>query len=220
MLKDALIIQSSPTPTASVIWLHGLGADGNDFAPVVQMLHLPHIRFILPHAPYRPVTLNNGYEMRAWYDILGLQADSPQDEAGIRAMQLEIEALIQAESDWGIASDRIVLAGFSQGGAIALHTATRVHVPLAGVLALSTYLPLRNRLSAELNAINQTTPIWMAHGQSDTVIAPTTALLARDTLRTAGLQVEWHAYEMAHSVCEEEINDIRSFLLRVLPPRE
>jgi phospholipase/carboxylesterase len=200
-----------------VIWLHGLGADGHDFEPVVQMLNLPHIKFILPHAPYRAVTLNNGYEMRAWYDIFGLQPDSPQDEAGINSMLANINAMIEAEIARGIPSHRILLAGFSQGGAMALHTATRFAQPLAGVLALSTYLPLKNQLAEKQHPANKHLPIWMAHGRHDSVIAMSTAQSSRQALEAAGYEVEWHEYDMPHSVCEEELSDIRQFLLRVLP---
>lgn len=216
-MQDALFINSSSNTTATVIWMHGLGADGHDFEAVVKMLNLPHIRFVLPHAPYRTVTLNNGYEMRAWYDIFGLQPDSPQDEAGIKEMQGLIKNMIEDEISKGIPSNRILLAGFSQGGAIALHTATRFKQPLAGVLALSTYLPLKNKLSIERDPANQQTPIWMAHGRFDNVIALSTAQSSRQALEDAGYPVTWHEYDMPHSVCEQEINDIRSFLLRVLP---
>ncbi len=206
-----------PQAQDCIIWMHGLGADGHDFEPVVQMLNLPHIKFILPHAPYRPVTLNNGYEMRAWYDIIGLQPDSPQDEIGINSMQSTINSMIEAEIVRGIPSYRILLAGFSQGGAIALHTATRFDQPLAGVLALSTYLPLKNQLQEKQHVANQQLPIWMAHGRQDSVITLSTAQSSRQALESAGYKVEWHEYEMPHSVCEEEVNDIRDFLLRVLP---
>jgi phospholipase/carboxylesterase len=214
-MQDSQIKNESTNFT--IIWMHGLGADGHDFEPVVQMLNLPHIKFILPHAPYRPVTLNNGYEMRAWYDISGLQPDSPQDEAGIKEMQVTINAMIESEISKGIPSSRIVLAGFSQGGAMALYTATRFQQPLAGVLALSTYLPLKNNLVKEQHPANRQTPIWMAHGRADTVITLATAEASKEELKTAGYSLEWHEYAMAHSVCEQEINDIRSFLLRVLP---
>jgi phospholipase/carboxylesterase len=211
------IIKHPQAHQACVIWLHGLGADGRDFAPVVDLLNLPHIKVILPHAPYRPVTLNNGYEMRAWYDILGLQPDSPQDEAGIRDMQATINTMIESEIAQGIPSNRIALAGFSQGGAMALHTATRFNQPLAGVLALSTYLPLKNLLKREQHTANKQTHIWMAHGRFDNVIALSTAQSARQTLEAEGYLLEWHEYDMPHSVCEEEINDIRTFLLKILP---
>jgi phospholipase/carboxylesterase len=216
-MQEALLINSKINTTATVIWMHGLGADGHDFEPVVHLLNLPHIRFILPHAPYRPVSLNNGYEMRAWYDIFGLQQDSPQDEAGIKEMQGAINTMIESEISTGISSNRILLAGFSQGGAIALHTATRFSQPLAGVLALSTYLPLKSKLSSEQNPVNQHMPIWMAHGRFDNVIALSTAQSSREVLEDAGYPVEWHEYDMPHSVCEQEIDDIRNFLLRVLP---
>lgn len=211
------IITNPHATHATIIWMHGLGADGHDFEPVVQMLNLPHIKFILPHAPYRPVSLNNGYEMRAWYDIFGLNPDSPQDEAGIIQMQGTINAMIEAEIARGVPSQRILLAGFSQGGAMALHTATRFHQPLAGVLALSTYLPLKQQLQRAQHPANQHCPIWMAHGRHDSVITLATAAASRQTLEAAGYAVEWHEYEMPHSVCEAEIEDIRQFLLQVLP---
>lgn len=211
------IVVTKKNGSSVIIWLHGLGADGHDFEPVVQMLNLPHIKFTLPHAPYRPVTLNNGYEMRAWYDIFGLQPDSPQDEVGINGMQETINSMIEAEIARGIPSHRILLAGFSQGGAIALHTATRFDQPLAGVLALSTYLPLKNQLQEKQHVANKHLPIWMAHGRHDSVITLSTAQSSRQALESAGYHVEWHEYEMPHSVCEEEVNDIRDFLLRVLP---
>lgn len=216
-MLENIVVNRHPNASASVIWMHGLGADGHDFEPVVQMLNLPHIKFILPHAPYRPVTLNNGYEMRAWYDIFGLQSDSQQDEVGINSMQATINAMIEAEIVGGVPSQRILLAGFSQGGAMALHTATRFNQPLAGVLALSTYLPLKQKLPQGQHPANQHCPIWMAHGRHDSVIALSTAQLSRQALESASYKVEWHEYEMPHSVCEEEINDIRDFLLRVLP---
>lgn len=202
---------------ASVIWMHGLGADGHDFESVVQMLKLPHIKFILPHAPYRTVTLNNGYEMRAWYDIYGLQTESPQDASGIRQMQSEIDAMIAAEIARGIPAHRILLAGFSQGGAMALHTALRYPERLAGVLALSTYLPLSAQLAIEKHPSNQDIPVWMAHGRFDSVITLDTAVAARNKLEEAGFDVRWQAYDMPHSVCEQEIDDIRIFLNQVLP---
>ncbi|HWU67013.1 MAG TPA: dienelactone hydrolase family protein [Methylophilus sp.] len=215
-MKEAIIIDSKKH-LATVFWLHGLGADGHDFEPVVQMLNLPHIKFVLPHAPYRPVTLNNGYEMRAWYDIFGLQSESQQDEVGITQMQATINSMIAAEIALSIPSQRILLAGFSQGGAIALHTATRFDQPLAGVLALSTYLPLKHQLKEKQHPANQQLPIWMAHGRQDSVITLSTAASSRQTLEAAEYKVEWHEYDMPHSVCEAEINDIREFLLRVLP---
>lgn len=216
-MLEKIAVNRQENVSATVIWMHGLGADGHDFEPVVHMLNLPHIRFILPHAPFLPVTLNNGYEMRAWYDIFGLQPDSPQDETGIKKMQQTINAMLEEEISKGIPANRIVLAGFSQGGAMALHTATRFNQTLAGVLALSTYLPLKNKLLGERHSANQQTPIWMAHGRFDNVIALSTAQSSREVLENAGYPLEWHEYDMPHSVCEQEIDDIRNFLLRVLP---
>lgn len=207
----------SPSPSASVIWLHGLGADGNDFVPIVEMLDLPHIRFVLPHAPYRSITINNGYTMRGWYDILGLASGSQQDETGIRVSQTYIEQLIAHEQRRGTPTSRIALAGFSQGGAIVLQTATRQQAHLAGVLALSTYLPLGSLLEAEKAADSLLTPIYMAHGRYDEVISLDMGWASAQKLQAAGYSVNWHEYPMAHSVCAEEIADIRAFLLRILP---
>jgi len=216
MTEQPIEIATSESINASVIWMHGLGADGNDFVPVVKMLNLPHIRFILPHAPYRNITRNNGYEMRAWYDIYGLTPISREDNIGIDESQAQIEQLIAQEISRGISSKRIVLAGFSQGGAIALHTALRYAQPLAGVLALSTYLPLRTNLAAEKNSANQQTPIFMAHGRDDAVITLETCLVSLELLKAQDYAVDWHEYAMEHSVCEQEIADIKQFLLTVL----
>lgn len=205
-------ICTSNTPTSSVIWLHGLGADGNDFVPVVEMLKLPSTRFILPHASYKKVTINNGHEMRAWYDLFGLALGSPEDEAGIRETQAYIEALIENELTRGIPSKNIVLAGFSQGGAIALHTALRYKKQLAGVLALSTYLPLKPFLSDEKAQENQKTPILMAHGTNDEVISLKTNQASLAVLKKEGYQVNWHEYPMAHTVSIDEVDEIRTFL--------
>ena len=213
---QTLEIATDNNITASVIWLHGLGADGHDFVPVVEQLDLPHVRFVLPHAPQRPVTLNGGYVMPAWYDLLGLEVGASQDEIGIRAMQREIEALIAHEQARGIAADRIVLAGFSQGGAMALHTALRYPLHLAGVLALSTYLPLQSMLEAEQHAANDGLSIFVAHGIDDTVISSATGQLTAQALAQHGYDVTYLEYPMAHSVCLEEINDIRDFLHKVL----
>ena len=205
---------------ASVIWLHGLGADGYDFEPVVKQLlkadALPNVRFILPHAPDRAVTRNNGYVMPAWYDVYGIIPVEQEDEAGIQASQRYIDALIQTEIDRGISSNRIVLAGFSQGGAIALHTALRYPHRLAGVLALSTYLPLHSKLSTEAHAANKNTPIFMAHGVFDDVISLDMSKLSRNLLQDSQYPVSWHEYRMAHSVCTDEIADIEQFLKQVL----
>lgn len=213
---QALTITTSPNIDASVIWLHGLGADGHDFEPVVQALQLANIRFILPHAPSRPVTLNGGYVMPAWYDIYSLDRDSKQDEAGIKETSLQIEALIENEIALGIPAERIVIAGFSQGGAIALYTLTRYTARLAGALALSTYLPLKAQLASEAQAANRNTPILMAHGQFDEVISLETCMHSLEVLQNEGYNVEFKKYSMAHTVSLEEIADIRTFLLSVL----
>ncbi len=181
------------------------------------MLDLPHIHFILPHAPYQKITMNNGYEMRAWYDLFGLSKDSPQDAAGIEASRVEIEALIAHTNTLGIPTHRIALAGFSQGGAIALHTALRHKSTLAGVLALSTYLPLKHSLPTQKSVENESIPIFMAHGVADEVIRIETALNSRQQLLDNGYAIEWHEYPMAHSVNADEIADIRQFLLKILP---
>lgn len=207
-----LIRGDSHEVRASVIWLHGLGADGYDFAPVVDMLNLAQVRFILPHAPSMAVTRNNGYVMPAWYDLYAPSESKPEDLAGITRSEGYLNSLIDNEIKRGIASDKIVLAGFSQGGAIALHTATRYPKKLAGVLALSTYLPLNSTLAKQAHAANLATPIFMAHGRTDDIISLDRALASRLCLEETGFAVQWHEYPMAHSVCAEEINDIRLFL--------
>jgi len=206
-------LESDKQPRHSIIWLHGLGADGQDFVPIVEELNLPvSVRFIFPHAPMRPVTINGGYVMRAWYDVVGSAIDTQQDEAGIRASQVEIEALIAQEMSRGIEPGNIILAGFSQGGAIALHTALRQTVPLGGVMALSTYLPLANSVPDELQAGTMNTPVFMAHGRSDTVVPYGLGTASRDALIHLGYAVEWHEYAMQHSVCEQELRDIEVWL--------
>jgi phospholipase/carboxylesterase len=213
-------ICQTENPIACVIWLHGLGADGHDFVPVVNMLNLPNIRFILPHAPYQKISMNNGYEMRAWYDLFGLQSKHPQDAAGIEKTQAYIESLIAQENIRGIANERIVIAGFSQGGAIALHTAIYMQPgqqqALAGILALSTYLPLQDKLATHKTVTNLETPIFMAHGTFDEVITLERCQQSLNILQENGYQTEWHEYQMAHSVHPQEINDIREFLQKVL----
>ena len=216
MYDTPIEISFDATQTASVIWLHGLGADGNDFAPIVKMLNLPNIRFVLPHAAYKKVTANNGYEMRAWYDVFGFSVGSREDEIGIRESQAYIESLIQREIDRGIPARRIVLAGFSQGGAIALHTALRHQQPLAGVLALSTYLPLKASLAKEKSKANQHIPIFMAHGTYDNVISLDTSRISFEVLQAQHYVINWHEYPMAHSVNQQEIEDIREFLRTTL----
>jgi phospholipase/carboxylesterase len=210
-----LIRGNSAEVRASVIWLHGLGADGYDFAPLVDMLNLVHVRFILPHAPSMAVTRNNAYVMPAWYDLYA-PSEAKEDSAGIARSADHLSSLIEKELYRGIASDKIVLAGFSQGGAIALHSATRYPKKLAGVLALSTYLPLNSTLASEAHAANLATPIFMAHGRADDIISLDRAMASRSTLQACGFNVQWQEYAMAHSVCAEEINDIRIFLTGLL----
>lgn len=219
-LLDFVEISPDNAVHNSVIWLHGLGADGNDFVPVVHELALPHTRFILPHAPVMRVTVNNGHAMPAWYDIYGFQPDARQDADGIHASQQQLEALIANEVARGIPSQRIMLAGFSQGGVIALHTALRHPLPLAGVLGLSTYLGLADHLAMEKQAANQSIPIFLAHGTLDNVIPLARYHASVQDLQHAGYQPELHEYPMPHSVCIEEIDDIRRFMQRHLglPP--
>jgi phospholipase/carboxylesterase len=207
--------ESGRNPRHSIIWLHGLGADGSDFAPIADELKLPvPVRFIFPDAPLRPVTINGGMVMRAWYDIAAPDIDAQQDAEGIRASQSLIEELVAREVEQGIAPGNIFLAGFSQGGAVALHTALRQTVPLAGVLALSTYLPLADRAEDESLAATRNTPIFMAHGRSDPLIPCALGEDSRDALLGLGYTVEWHEYPMPHSVCEEELRDIGDWLSR------
>jgi len=204
-------IETGANPVASVIWLHGLGADGHDFEPIVPELRLAApMRFVFPHAPERAVTINNGMRMRAWYDIFQF-GGGPEDEAGIRASQLLLDQMISAEK-----TEKIFLAGFSQGGAIVLQTALRYPKKLAGVLALSTYLPLSSKLPTEKSKANQDIPIFMAHGTQDPVIPLEKAKLSREVLEQLGYQVEWHEYPMPHSVCPQEIGDIAAFVTRLL----
>jgi phospholipase/carboxylesterase len=211
---QAVEINTGPDPKASVIWLHGLGADGHDFEPIVPELRLTKpVRFVFPHAPVRPVTVNQGMRMRAWYDIFQF-GGGPEDEAGVRASQKLVEELIAAEKARG--AQKVVLAGFSQGGAIVLQTALRHPEPLAGVLALSTYLPLSASLEPERSRASQDLPIFMAHGQYDDIIPLARAEESRRILERLGYKVEWHVYPMPHSVCPEEIADISEFLRRVL----
>lgn len=215
-MLESLVIESSEKVSASVIWLHGLGADGHDFAPIVKEFGIPNLRFILPHAPVRAVTINNGHKMSAWYDIYGLNNESQQDELGIRATEASITELIAHEISRGILASRIVLAGFSQGGAIALHTALRYSQRLAGILALSTYLPLKSTLLADRQTANLDLPIFMAHGKFDSVITLATAQISKAELTSAGYAIDWHEYAMAHSVSVEEIDDMRDFLTLIL----
>jgi phospholipase/carboxylesterase len=220
MLLETIEVETGPRPNAAVIWLHGLGADGHDFEPIVPELVRRGeraLRFVFPHAPVRPVTINGGMSMRAWYDILGLDRKITEDEAGFRETDMAVRQLIGAEVERGIPAERIVLAGFSQGGAVSLYTAPRYPERLAGVMALSTYLPLANRLGAERAPANNGTPIFMAHGLADATLPVSMGLESRDLLKSHGYSVEWHQYPMAHAVCPAEITDIRQYLLRVLP---
>ena len=219
-VAETVEIESAPSPDAAVIWLHGLGADGHDFEPVVPELRLPahlRVRFVFPHAPLRPVTINMGMRMRAWYDILQM-GGGQEDEAGLRASQALLQALIEREKRRGVDPRRIVLAGFSQGGAIVLQTGLRHAERLAGFLALSTYLPLAGKLAAERSAANRDLPVFMAHGTHDPMIGIPRARESRAALETLGYPVQWKEYAMAHSVCGEEIADIAAWLLRLLAP--
>ena len=207
--------ETAANPTHSVIWLHGLGADGNDFAPIVPQLVAPGwpaLRFVFPHAPVRPVTVNNGMSMRAWYDIAAFDLNARQDEAGMRASVSEVETLIAREHQRGVPSERILLAGFSQGGAIALATGLRHAKKLAGIIALSTYLPAHAVLAAERSEANAAIPIFWGHGSVDPVVILQRGIDSRDLLKSLGYAVEWHTYLMAHAVCPEEISDLRHWL--------
>ncbi|MGB0712166.1 MAG: alpha/beta hydrolase [Gammaproteobacteria bacterium] len=211
---DDRVVMGPADASASVIWLHGLGADGNDFAPIVPELGLPDVRFIFPHAPQRPITINGGMVMRGWYDIASMDigSDDAEDEQGIRESQALVEQMIADEINRGVDSRRIVIAGFSQGGAIALQTALRHARPLAGLMALSTYLPLATTLEAERNEANLEIPVFMAHGAYDPVIAVTHAQASRDRLMALGYSVQWGEYMMPHAVNAEELADIRTWL--------
>jgi phospholipase/carboxylesterase len=219
-MLETIEIETAANPNAAVIWMHGLGADGHDFEPVV-----PEIvrrgerawRFIFPNAPVRPVTLNGGMAMRAWYDLKGLDRRAAEDVNGFRDTDVQIRRLIERERERGVPAARVVLAGFSQGAAVSLYTAPRFARTLAGVMALSGYLPRESSFLAERAAANDATPIFMAHGQGDTVLPVSLGIQSRDFLKALGYAVEWHDYPMAHAVCAAEIADIREFLFRVLP---
>jgi phospholipase/carboxylesterase len=219
-MLETIDVETAAKPNAAVIWLHGLGADGHDFEPIV-----PEIvrrgerawRFVFPNAPVRPVTINGGTAMRAWYDLKGLDRRAAEDVAGFRDTDTQIRQLIAREGERGIPTNRIVLAGFSQGGAVSLYTVPRLPERLAGVMALSCYLPRESSFRDERAPANDATPIFMAHGQWDNVLAMNLGVLSRDFLKAQGYAVEWHEYPMAHAVCAAEIADIREFLLRVLP---
>lgn len=216
---DPVVIEPKESPTASVIWLHGLGADGHDFEPVVPELNLVNaseVRFVFPHAPHRPVTINGGAVMRAWYDVVEADLERSPDESGVHASEQILKGYIDAEVSEGIPTERIILAGFSQGGAIALHTALRYPRPLAGILALSTYLPLHQELTLEAHSANRSISIFMAHGSSDPMITLAQAENSRDFLRSLGYLIEWHTYPMPHAVIREEIRDIGDWVCRIL----
>lgn len=221
MSRPPIEIETAPHPTAAVIVMHGLGADGNDFVPIANELELSPVgpvRFVFPNAPVIPVTINGGYQMPAWYDIAVADLAVREDEAGLRRSQAAIEALIANEKARGIAAGRIVVAGFSQGCAMALMTGLRHTERLAGIVGLSGYLPIAATTAAERHAANHQTPIFLAHGRQDPVVPFARAEQSRDALAALGHPVEWHAYAMAHSVCMEEIADLNRFLLRVLAP--
>lgn len=210
---ETVEISTGDDPLWSVIWLHGLGADGRDFEPIVPELELPQaVRFVFPHAPVRPVTINGGLPMRAWYDIVSLDRGAAEDEAGIRTSAGQVEQLIQVEADRGVPSTRVIVAGFSQGGAIALQLALRHPSPLAGLIALSTYLPLADSVAAEKTPATRSLPIFMGHGTQDPTIPLTLGAHSRDQLESEGYQVDWHTYPMGHSVSSEEISDINLWL--------
>ncbi|HHQ14094.1 MAG TPA: carboxylesterase [Chromatiales bacterium] len=214
--------ETGPDPVAAIIWMHGLGADAHDFEPVVPVLDLGPdrpVRFVFPNAPERPVTINAGMRMRAWYDIAGQSIEHREDEAGIRAAAQQIGSLIQREFERGLTANRILLAGFSQGGAIALFTGLRYPQGLGGIIALSCYLPLADTLAAEASADAIRTPIFMAHGEADNVLPLWIGQASRDRLLAAGYQVEWHSYPIMHTVDPQELMDLRAFLTRRISPR-
>ena len=216
---ETIEIETAPSPQSAVIWMHGLGADGHDFAPIVRELDLSGctgIRFVFPHAETMPVTINNGYVMRAWYDILGMDLVRREDAQGLRTSQQRIDDLIAREIARGIPAERIVLAGFSQGCAMALQTGLRYPQRLAGLMCLSGYLPLADTIADERHAANQDTAIFMAHGRGDGVVLINRAEASRDLLQQLGYHVEWHEYMMQHSVCAEEEDDISRWLQQTL----
>jgi len=218
-LLEHIEIETAPNPTVAIIWMHGLGADGNDFVPLVRELDLaglPGIRFVFPHSDTMPVTVNNGYVMRSWYDIVHSDLGRREDEAGLRKSQGQIEALIVREKARGIAASRIILAGFSQGCAMTLQTGLRHPETLAGMLCLSGYLPIAPTVAAERTEASLATPIFMGHGTADPVVPMARAAQSRDLLQTLGYQVEWHDYPMQHSLCQQEVDDISAWLKKVI----
>ena len=218
-LLETIEAETAPNPTATILILHGLGADGTDFVPIAQELDLAAagpVRFVFPHAPVRPVTINNGHRMRAWYDILGSEIRGQEDEPGLRESLADVDALLKREEERGMPANRIVLAGFSQGCAMALLAGLRHGERLAGIAGLSGYLPLAPHTAAERSAANGDVPVFMAHGQHDEIVLPVRGTASRDALRLLGHDVEWHEYAMGHSVCMEEIRDLQAWLLKVL----
>ncbi|MGV7209391.1 alpha/beta hydrolase [Oxalobacteraceae bacterium A2-2] len=218
-LLETIEIESAPNPTVSIIWMHGLGADANDFVPIVKELDLrglPGIRFVFPNAERIPVTVNNGYVMRAWYDIAVTDLGRQEDETGLRRSQAQVEALIAREKSRGVPAGRIILAGFSQGCAMTLMTGMRQPEKLAGLMCLSGYVPIADKSAAEFTQASLATPVFMVHGRQDPVIPLARATASRDLLVKLGYQVEWHDYPMPHSVCAEEVQHIAAWLKRVL----
>lgn len=218
---DCIEVETSADVSRSIIWLHGLGADGYDFEPIVHELHLPATagtRFVFPHAPVRPVTVNGGMPMRAWYDLASLDLEASQDETGIMESARHIEKLIERENHRGVPTEHIVLAGFSQGGAVTLHTALRHRSRLLGVLALSTYLPLPDTLEMERDPANSEVPVFMAHGEMDEIINVRFGRSSAHQLAQSTNPTEWHEYPMGHGVCPEEVRDIRRWLLALEIP--
>ncbi len=216
-LLETVEQETGPNPAWTILWLHGLGADGHDFAPIVPELlrpGWPALRFVFPHAPVRPVTLNNGVPMRAWYDLKNLDLDQRADETGVRESMAQVEALIAREDERGVPAERILLAGFSQGGAIALAAGVRRERPLAGLIGLSTYLPMGSTTAAEATPQSLATPVFMAHGTHDPVVPEGFGARSRDLLKGLGMQVDWHSYPMQHNVCAEEIRDLGEWMDR------
>lgn len=214
-LLETVERETGPGPSWSIVWLHGLGADGHDFAPIVPELlrpGWPAIRFVFPHAPVRAVTINNGVRMRAWYDIRDLSIEQRADEQGVRESIAQVEALIARENERGVPNERILLAGFSQGGAIALAAGLRREAGVAGIVALSTYLPMADTTAAEATRAGKATPVFMAHGQHDPVVPEGLGARSRDLMRGLGVSVDWRSYAMPHSVCAEEIHDLGDWL--------
>ncbi|MFT7771849.1 alpha/beta hydrolase [Roseateles sp.] len=218
-MLETHVIETGPSPRTTLIVLHGLGADGFDFVPICAELDLSRlgaVRYVFPHAPERPVTINGGHVMRAWYDIIGTDLVRREDEVGLRESQAAIAALIDSERQRGVAAGRIVLVGFSQGCAMALMTALRYPERLGGVAGLSGYLPLAATTAAERSTANADLPVFMAHGMQDPVVAPARGTASRDALQSLGYAVTWHDYPMPHSVCMEEIRDLNAWLLQQL----